>query len=230
VCLGRVLDDQQTVGTGQLHDGRHVHSSTKEVHRNDAAHRRRERRFERLDSHQLRLGIYVGEAWTGAHKADRLCRGDERVGRNHHLVVGPDLKGPQGQDERLGPGGYAHRVGNFAPGGIVGLELFDRGATRESAGGRHILDSGHELAEQLRIVVIHHGQRNSCGCVEAHAAVVGTGSRGSPPRARMPMPKPRSGSRMRFTASLRERTPSLPNAEERWLLTVLSARNSCSAI
>ena len=50
------------------------------------------------------------------------------------------------------------------------------------------------------------------------------------PRARMPIPRPRSGSRMRFTASLRERTPSLPNAEERWLLTVLSARNSCSAI
>ena len=41
---------------------------------------------------------------------------------------------------------------------------------------------------------------------------------------------PRSGSRIRLTTSLRERTPSFPNAEDRWLLTVLSARNSCPAI
>ncbi len=44
------------------------------------------------------------------------------------------------------------------------------------------------------------------------------------------MPNPRSESRIKLTASLRERTPSFPKAEERWLLTVLSDRNSCSAI
>ena len=55
-------------------------------------------------------------------------------------------------------------------------------------------------------------------------------SNGSPPSARIPMPNPRSESRIRLTASLRERTPSFPNAEERWLLTVLSDRNRRSAI
>ena len=46
----------------------------------------------------------------------------------------------------------------------------------------------------------------------------------------MPSPRPRSGSRIRATASLRDETPSLPKAEDRWLFTVLSARNSSAAI
>jgi hypothetical protein len=59
-----------------------------------------------------------------------------------------------------------------------------------------------------------------------HCVTAGSVSTASPPKPRIPMPNPRSGSRIRLTASLRERTPSLPKAEERWLLTVLSARNS----
>ncbi len=55
------------------------------------------------------------------------------------------------------------------------------------------------------------------GSSPAHQAEAGVGSTGSPPSPRMPIPSPRSGSRIRLTASLRERTPSLPNAEERWL-------------
>ena len=42
----------------------------------------------------------------------------------------------------------------------------------------------------------------------------------------IPRPRPRSGSRIIVAASLRDETPSLLKAEERWLLTVLSARNS----
>ena len=41
---------------------------------------------------------------------------------------------------------------------------------------------------------------------------------------RMAGPSPAPGSRISAVASLRERTPSLANDEERWLLTVLSAR------
>jgi hypothetical protein len=45
------------------------------------------------------------------------------------------------------------------------------------------------------------------------------------------MPRPADlGSRMTVVASLREETPSFEKAEERWLLTVLSARKSCEAI
>lgn len=50
------------------------------------------------------------------------------------------------------------------------------------------------------------------------------GEIGSPPRPRIPMPRPWDGSRIRLTASFRERTPSLLKADERWLLTVLSAK------
>ena len=40
---------------------------------------------------------------------------------------------------------------------------------------------------------------------------------------KMPLPRPRAGSVMSATASLRVRTPSRRKAEKRWLLTVLSA-------
>src|SRR5437868_3083121 len=48
--------------------------------------------------------------------------------------------------------------------------------------------------------------------------------------ARMPVPSPELWSRMRAVASLRELTPSFANADERWLLTVLSATKSFRAI
>src|SRR6478672_4234031 len=47
---------------------------------------------------------------------------------------------------------------------------------------------------------------------------------------RMTGANPATGSRIIVAASLRERTPSLVYADDRWLFTVLSARNSFAAI
>src|SRR4029077_1941038 len=104
------------------------------------------------------------------------------------------------------------------------------------------LDRLHQLREELRegAVEADEGHPRALGCRQgqdwiacgrsAHVvASLGVGEVGacaSPGRPALVC----SSSRKSAAASRRERTPNLAKAEERWLLIVLSERNSSSAI
>ena len=110
-------------------------------------------------------------------------------------------------------------IAYFGPalGGELLLEVGDLGAEREGGVAADPLDHFHQLGEELGV-----------GGVEADegdAAGAGRGGREGGQGLGVQLIAPGcSVSRKRAAASLRERTPNFENAEERWLLIVLSAR------
>ena len=86
-----------------------------------------------LRRQQVRVGVDVHQPRRGAHGADGLGGGDERVGRHDHLVAGADLERPQRERERLGARGDADGELRLAVGRELPLEPLDGLAERERA-------------------------------------------------------------------------------------------------
>ena len=122
VRLRRVLDHAEARGAGDLEDRVQIDGRAHQVDRDHRARARADRGRDGLGRQQVRLGVDVDETRRRAGEADRLGRGDERVGRDDHLVAGADVEDPQREREGLGAGGDAHGVLGAAVGGELLLE------------------------------------------------------------------------------------------------------------
>src|SRR4051812_10045415 len=242
VRLAGILDDGDAALASKRQQRVHLDRAAEEVDRDDAARLLAQRLLHRRGGEQCGLRVDVDDDRRCADGRDRLGRGDEAVGRDDDLVAGADPQRAQGDLERGGAGGDAGRVLRAAEGGEGILEALQFGAEGEGGVAGDPLDDLHQLREELRVGAVEadegnlgalgrrQGQGVRCNCGAHGEAFLGLGGVGSDASLGKPRFVVRWSSRKSAAASWRERTPNLAKAEERWLLIVLSERNSCSAI
>ena len=133
VCLGRVLEDEQTPRLGERVDRVDVTCLPVEMDGED-------RRGSRPDGGPGRGGVdqpgpieHIAQHGRRTDVADRQRRGDERVRRHDHLVTGADAVGLQHQGQRGRAGGDAHTVLGLRVLRELSFELLDLCAKRECA-------------------------------------------------------------------------------------------------
>ena len=90
--LGRVLDHEKPAGARQFQDRGEIGRLAIEVHRQQRARVRRERRLDAHGVNVVRGRIRLHRHRPRAHGADREPSGDIGVGRHDHLVARPDFE------------------------------------------------------------------------------------------------------------------------------------------
>ncbi len=187
VGLASVLDDEDAPRPAEREQGIHVHGAAVQMHGDDAARLRRQRRLDDLGGQQSGLLVYVDQSWGRAGGTDRLGGRYEAVGRDDHLVAGADSEPAQRQLQCSGAGGNPDRVLGIAPSGELPLEARHLLAEREGGVPGDSCDDVEELGEQLRVGVVeareghlrrrHLVRRDGCAwsVAGAHAVVSSEG-------------------------------------------------------
>ena len=129
--LARVFDDVEPGSRGNLGEGMHVGHLAVEVHGNDRARARRERRL-RCGGIDTVVGVgNVGRYRYGAGLGDGLEGRDEGHGGDDDLVARRNARGEQAQPKGIEAARNADAMPAAAIGRKGALEVFDRGPVRE---------------------------------------------------------------------------------------------------
>ena len=125
------------------------------MHRHDRFRPRRHppQRILRIDVPGVALD--VGEDRPRARVEDRVRRGDERIGRTDHLVVGSDAGEQQREMQRGGARRRGDAVARADPRGELFLEARDRGTLARPAARQHV---GHGAC--FRLIEVGAGERD----------------------------------------------------------------------
>jgi hypothetical protein len=129
--LGGVFHHRDAAGLGRRQYGAEVRALSVQVHGDDGAGARRQRRGGGVGGRAQRLRVHVHEHGLCAHAHDGRDRRDEGEGGRHHLVAAPHVEGPERQRDRVGPGSAPHRFFDAQPGGELALECDDLLAKNE---------------------------------------------------------------------------------------------------
>ncbi len=86
-ALRRILDHQQVVAAGDVHDGIHLAGHTCVMHRHDGLGARRDRRFDFALVDVQRIGTDIDKHRHGAAQHEGVGRGDEGKRRHDDLVA-----------------------------------------------------------------------------------------------------------------------------------------------
>ena len=135
--LARVLDDGEAAPARQRDDGIHVRGMPEQVHGQDRARARRERRLQRRGRHVVGLGVDLREDGPRPGHHDRVRRGDARQRRRHHLVARPHAEGHQRHVQRRRAGVGRDGGGGAAEPREPGLQLAHPRALGDPAALHH---------------------------------------------------------------------------------------------
>ena len=160
MCLAGILDHVDPGLAREREDRIEIDGGAEQVHRDYAAYAGVEVGGDDLGGDQMRVGVDVDQSRSRADGADRLRRGDERVGRHDHLVAGADLQRAQRQYQRLGARGDADREVGLAVGRELLLEGLDGLAEREGAPLGDGAHGAQQLLEQLGVGEVEPCERN----------------------------------------------------------------------
>ena len=103
--LAGILDHGELVLAGDGVDRVHVARHAEDVHRHDGARPLGDPALDRGRVHGQRGRVGVGEHRQGLAAEDRVVAGDERVGRDDHLVAGVHVHDVQADHQRRGAAG-----------------------------------------------------------------------------------------------------------------------------
>ena len=140
--LAGVLDDREPVLVGDRAERLHVARVAEDVHRQDPARARRDRRLDGRRVEHERVGIDVGEDGRRALVEHHVGRGHERDRRGHDLVARADARGAHEQVQAGGAARDGDGVLAAAEGRELLLEVARVGPEAEHAGaqrGEHVL-------------------------------------------------------------------------------------------
>ena len=123
-----VFDQREMVTIADVAEARHVGELAVEVHRDDRARARRDRRFDRARIDEPGARVDVGEHRHGAVKERRVRRGDEGHRRGDDLVARRDT-------ERVQREGEPHRAARDADDLPLPEERAERAASNSATRG-----------------------------------------------------------------------------------------------
>ena len=101
VSVGAVLDHEEPVLVGDLHDAIHVRGEAAVVHGHDSRGARRDGGLNGVGVDLVVVGLDVDDDGDAVDQDDRRRRGDEGRGGHDDLIAGPDSRGFQPQLKRL---------------------------------------------------------------------------------------------------------------------------------
>ena len=122
VRLGGVLDDDQVMPRGDLHDRVHIGHLAVQVHGQDGSGARGDPRLDLADVHQIGARIDIDEDRRRADHDDRFGSGEEGVRNRDDLIARTDPGRPQGQMQRVRPVGDGDAVSDVAVRGELVFE------------------------------------------------------------------------------------------------------------
>ena len=128
--LRAVLDDGQLVAPGQFQHTFHVRQLAEQMYGQDHPGPRRHRPLRAAQVERVRHRVDVAEARPAAGQHDGRRGGDEREGRQHHLIARSQSGRAQQKHQRVGTGAHTQRVPGAGPPGQGRLEPGDGAAVR----------------------------------------------------------------------------------------------------
>jgi hypothetical protein len=171
VSLRRILDQDDACPVGAAAQGVHVGHLAVKVHHDHRCRPGRDDRLELCGREQQCIGAHIREHWRSPGEDNGFGRRDERVGGNDDVVADTDLKGPESQQQRIGPAAHANRVRYTAVGRPPLLEILDRFTAYEPARpeqprprllhvGANVARHRHQVRE--RYVLAHRFRERLC--------------------------------------------------------------------
>ncbi len=160
--LGRVLDEDDvvTVAHERFELGHRGHLSV-EMYGHDRPGARADRVRDLRDVDQRMLGLHVDEHRPGAEPDHGRGRRDERVGLHDDLVAGRHPGAPERELECIGAVGDADAIADVDELCVRALEIRDRAAVDERAGGDDLLEALFDLVGYLRALRGEIDERNT---------------------------------------------------------------------
>ena len=158
--LRAILDHDQPAPRCDLHDRVHLRRAPEEVHRDDRARRRGERRLDGLGSDVEARAIDIDEHRARAGVHDALDRRDEGERRRHDLVAWPDAGPAQAKQECVGARADADRVAHAEVFRRLALERGDVRAHHVLARVQHRAHGRLDFLPERRVLDLQVDQRD----------------------------------------------------------------------
>jgi hypothetical protein len=158
VRLATVLDDQEAVSIGDLHQRRHVGRLTVQMHRHDGLRPRRDRGSCRGGGQRQPVGIDIGKHRPRADHHDRQRGVGRRYRCGDDFVTGAHVERPQRQRERIRAGVHADGVDRIRCGGELLFECLELGAEHEPPARDDALDGGPDVG---RVAAGHEAEERN---------------------------------------------------------------------
>lgn len=144
--LGGILDDGDSMASGDLEDGVHARALAEKVDRQDGPGARGDGGLELLDIEIEIVGANIDIDGPGAEPGNGAGRREEGKGDGNDLIALADAEGHEGQEQGIGAGGAADGVPDTAIGGRLLLESLDLRAHDELL---TVEDAGDDLHHLL---------------------------------------------------------------------------------
>jgi len=133
VGLRRILDQNDACPVGTAAQGVHVGHLAVKMHDDHCRGTAGDGLLEPRGREQQGIGAHIRKYWRSPSEDNSFGRRDERVGGNDDVVADADLKGPESQQQGIGPAAHANRVRYTAVGRPRLLEILDRVTVYEPA-------------------------------------------------------------------------------------------------